>query len=950
MHVLVVAEKPSMALSIAGFLALEGTFTTRTDGVTPVHELQHRFQGRHACFRVTSVKGHVFNLDFEAKYNSWDCAPRSLFSAGTVKVPSNGALVSHIRQEATGCEHLLLFLDCDREGENICFEVMHVALPVLKRGPPGERRVHRAFFSAVSASSIAAAMASLREPNEHEASAVDARQELDLKVGVAFTRFLTQHANDHFKRLGASTVSFGPCQTPTLGFVVRRYLESQDFEPEPNWTIGLTLAGDALATEAGASAVGGIERRVDITDGNAYTEAEFQEEYGGLVEWNMAKPPPAMPRKPSSSACASLAVHWERGCIYDRGVAHACLQLVRAGGCARLVSLAEKVESKARPLGLNTVTMLKVCSRALGIGAEKAMRIAEALYLAGYLSYPRTESTGYPTGFDYKTPVAAQVAASEWGEYAAMLLQPGSMDTSRRGVDQGDHPPITPVCAATRESVSSCGGSDAWRLYSLVAKTFLASLGSDATLRCLRAEFVAGGERFSATGKELVHEGWLAVMPHLAPETHPLPPWLVAMQADAPDQLAMAHERTPLRFVQLDLIEGTTTAPGPISESELISDMERHGIGTDASIPSHIGTIEARRYVRVVGHRQFEPTALGLAIIRGIERIDPELVLPTVRSHVEAQLEIIAKGAAMRADVVRHVLREFEDKFAFFAKHVGRLTEVLRQSFGVPGNAIHAIPAKGGGGGVRNEDTDHGALAGESGRFPGKTFCRAPRSGHYLHLVADPTPHLVDLRSQQTWALPVGGRVKPFYERRCPLCEFELLLYTPNGRGPPRSYPLCPGCYQKEARAEESPGRCSACPHPESHPTVTELLCCACPETADQGGMLLLDPTGGPNWRLVSTRGSYSISLPAFIQSITISGPCGCALTCRKLRIQFDRNWSPLDHGDTVHEGCPVSDPLIQALCDSASPVMGGRGKNGRNTGAGKGKGKGKGAGRPRGP
>lgn len=87
----------------------------------------------------------------------------------------------HLEECAKGCEQIVLWLDCDREGENICFEVLSCCVPCLSSHRP-ERHVWRAKFSAISEQELRTAMDTLGEPNENEALAVDARQELDLKV------------------------------------------------------------------------------------------------------------------------------------------------------------------------------------------------------------------------------------------------------------------------------------------------------------------------------------------------------------------------------------------------------------------------------------------------------------------------------------------------------------------------------------------------------------------------------------------------------------------------------------------------------------------------------------------------------------------------------------------------------------------------------------------------
>ena len=61
--------------------------------------------------------------------------PKDLFDADILKMDSDkgGKMVRHLSALAKNVDYLILWLDCDREGENICFEAIQVCEPFMHK-------------------------------------------------------------------------------------------------------------------------------------------------------------------------------------------------------------------------------------------------------------------------------------------------------------------------------------------------------------------------------------------------------------------------------------------------------------------------------------------------------------------------------------------------------------------------------------------------------------------------------------------------------------------------------------------------------------------------------------------------------------------------------------------------------------------------------------------------
>ena len=927
--VVCVAEKPSLALSIASFLS-DGKHVTRR-GTLDVHEFARRHDGVLCDFRVTAVTGHVLSIDFPARFQSWDVDPASLFDAPVVKTEASrgSRVVEHLEREARGAARLILWLDCDREGENICFEVMDACVPVMRPVKGLSPAVRRAKFSAVTKPAVEAAMGNLGDPDVNQARAVDARQELDLKIGVAFTRFQTNHFRDKFAGLDASVVSYGPCQTPTLSFVAARRREIAAHDPEPFWRV--VLACPELGPER---ELGNEEEKTNREKTNGETNGDTKDDTKERRDDDRKR----------QRASHAPALTWRRGRVFDKSVGEMYARLVTEGARAlenraRAVSADSTERAKPPPPGLNTVDLLKSCSKGLGMGAHRVMQIAERLYIEGHISYPRTESSAFPKGFDFRETLAACASHPELGnstvaEMRAFLEESvaNANDASskkadddekaqpafrvpRGGVDAGDHPPITPASAA--RSPSDVGGVDAWRVYDLVVRRFVAACARDCVVEQRALVLEAGGELFDAFSCVVKRAGWTEAMPWRAP---------------AETRFANVNVNETLAVAGVALEPGLTSPPPRMTESELIGLMEAHGIGTDASIPSHIHNVEKRRYVAIDQKtRTVDVTDLGGALVAGYDAVDVELASPATRRAIEKQLDLVATGAADHAAVVKHALTQFAAKYAHFVANIANVDALFELKF------------------------DPKASASLASAPP---FSRCGRCARFLRLAIDARSgkhtRMYCATEDETYALPAGAVVTAWDGRACPLCDFELVLCSFGGDA---RFPLCVGCFKTKPferfvlDGETSSGLKTAktyigrvpftCPHPSAHPIVEERIVCPCPTCDDAGStgaFLVVEPgrktSRTTRARLHCVRCDTTLRLPPSVAEAraTRSTCGGCAARC--VEVRFHESETPLAGGETRLVACVACDHLLLREAALARvPRRGAGGGRGRGRG-----------------
>ncbi len=624
---LIVAEKPSMGRAIAAALGLQGngrSFIQSGDLI------------------VTWCVGHLVEAlepeSYDPSLKRWNLDQLPFFPPefryGPIAQTKDqfDAVARLMNREDVS--DVVNATDAGREGELI-FDLVYRLAGCAKP-------VHRFWTSSLTDEAIREAYGAMK-PGEAYLGLRDAarcRQEADWLVGINCTRAQTLVR----RRAGGEGVwSVGRVQTPTLAILVNRELEIRDFVPKDFWTLW----------------------------------ADFKSEKGAYRgKW--------FKKVPGDPGPDGKAVSRELDRFETEAEAQALAERLR-GKEGRVASVVSKTEKKKPELLYDLTALQKEANKRFAFTAEHTLEVAQELYEAKLISYPRTNSR-HLTEADEKKAVhwikaLAQGQLQDLTPFIEELRGRWPAKLDKRFVNDKeveDHSALVPT-----ETPARTLSGDKLKIYELIARRFLAAYFPERIEAKTTIITEVDKETFKTTGTVVKQLGWSEVDPPHArarketkkgegksegkadekadeaegetvdgddePDSGELPPMAKKDEAEVTDLRTKAGKTSPpKRMSEADLLAAMQGAGKQLDDDELRGAMKDSGLGTPATRAAMIETLLKRAYVERKRNILL-PTEKGITLVQSLRA--EALKSPQLTGDWEARLERMRRGAGEGVEV-----------------------------------------------------------------------------------------------------------------------------------------------------------------------------------------------------------------------------------------------------------------------------------------------------------
>ena len=346
-----------------------------------------------------------------------------------------------------------------------------------------------------------------------------------------------------------------------------------------------------------------------------------------------------------------------RGRFEKKEEATAAMGASAANGTVEKVERKDWLQPPPPPFDL---TSLQVeAHRALGIAPARTLELAQTLYEASMISYPRTSSQKLPAKLNLKRIVESLSKNQAYEKIAKAQIVEGRFTPAEGKKEDPAHPAIHPTGQTGQV------GEKETRLYDLIVKRFLACFGKPAKRETLKVSLISGTERYAASGSRTVDIGWFdAYAPYVKMDEVTLPAFVEG-------------EKVAVSGFKVD--EKKTQPPRRYTAASIISELEKMNLGTKATRAAVIETLFKRGYLE---GESIRATPFGIAVYDLLAKVAPEIMDEELTKSIEEEMERIADGENEKKAIEngKKVLNAILKKFEGNEKDIGfGLLSGLRQ-------------------------------------------------------------------------------------------------------------------------------------------------------------------------------------------------------------------------------------------------------------------------------
>ncbi len=371
---------------------------------------------------------------------------------------------------------------------------------VIRFSAPKKGTAKRMKFSALTQEDLVEAYENMLPLDERNAIAGETRHILDWFWGINLSRALMGAV----RAAGTYKImSIGRVQGPALHMLAERELEISAFKPEPYWQL--------------------------------------------------------------FAACNALKFQHEIERFFKKEEAEIHRQASEANRANGVVEKVTRTKKKLPPNPPFDLTSLQVeAFKCFGFSPAATLEMAQTLYEASLISYPRTASQKLPAKLNFPKILAKLSQNHAYAEKAKALIAANRFKPLEGAKEDPAHPAIHPTGLAPYGI-----GEREMRLYDLIVKRFLACFAEFATREGMRVDISLGPERYYVAGARTAEKGWIDYYePYAKFEDVTLPDFT---------------EKSKIAVEQIEMPQKETQPPKRYTEASAIQALEKKNLGTKAT-------------------------------------------------------------------------------------------------------------------------------------------------------------------------------------------------------------------------------------------------------------------------------------------------------------------------------------------------------------------------------